>query len=66
MSHEKSQEPKVCGCGCGCLLSTDHLRGIIYVKVEGKPVLVNMSCYIAAYGEDADILNLPTKENNHV
>lgn len=55
-NNDDAQEPQqqICGCGCTCLLSTDHLRGVKYVYVEGKPVLVNMSCYLAAYGDVAD------------
>jgi len=65
MNKNDSRAPQICGCGCTCPLSTDHLRGVKYVTVEGKPVLINMTCYKAAYGEEADILPITTKESNH-
>ena len=57
MDKKNSEQPAVCGCGCGCLLSTDHLRGRIYVQVEGKSVLINMTCYNAAYGKGGDTIS---------
>ncbi len=61
MSGQDSDEQAVCGCGCGCLLSTDHLRGVKYVQVEGKSILINMTCYLAAHGED-DTADTETKK----
>jgi len=41
----------LCACGCGQPLNPNHLQEQIYVTLgDGSSILINMSCYEAAYG----------------
>lgn len=54
MNENDSKQPEFCPCGCGGSLSPNHLSGQMYVTfADGKSVLINMTCWVAAYGENA-------------
>ncbi len=53
MDEETSQEQMLCGCHCGNPLESDP-ENVKEVTVEGKPILVNITCHRAAYGKKAD------------
>lgn len=49
-----AKKPVLCACGCGQPLNPNHLQEQMYVRLaDGKSVLINMSCWLAAYGENA-------------
>lgn len=54
MNEKDSTQSVLCACGCVGPLSSNHLQGQMYVTLaDGQSVLINMSCWVAAYGENA-------------